>query len=130
MDEEQRPLRRKTDQISKRQRALNRIPRSVEAAFIYITIVFVATVAGFAWIIDNERELVRHNEDRIEDIQVGRTEGCERIYTAFSEVFELFVPPEPRTQEQQATINAFNTKISALTSECVTDIIQEENENE
>jgi hypothetical protein len=113
------------------------IPYSIEIVFITIVLIFFGTLVGFAWVVDDIREvaaqnaklvrqseaLIQQNQNRIDDIQNNRIRFCQKVYTAIGEVFEPFVPPpELRTPEQQENILAFNERISTLTNECNDDV--------
>ena len=110
-----------------------RIPRSVEAVFLIIVLIFFGTLIGFAWVISDVREissqnkeiaiqnqaLVEENEDRIIEIQANRERFCSQVYIAIGEVFEPFVPPrELQTPEQRKDIDIFNKRIDTLTQQC------------
>jgi hypothetical protein len=106
--------------------------RSIETAFILITILFFVTLGSLAWVITDVRDntnarldlvqqnqqLVQENKNRIKDIQQSRIRSCQTTYFGIREVFKPFFPPPPRTVEQQQDLDKFNTTINRLILQC------------
>lgn len=115
------------------------ISRPIKLAFVIVTLIFFATLAGFSWLVhdvnnNSERltllvlesetrakqleNLVTENEARIADIQKTRIESCELTYAGIREVFRPFFPQPPRTPKQQADLDKFNSTIVRLQNGC------------
>lgn len=114
-------------------------PRSwnpIVGAFIIMTLLFLGTLSGFAWvvsdvqslakknneIVENVKDLVKENKNRITEIQKSRIEACKSTFSGIHKVFEPFFPPPPRTPEQQTNLDKFNKTISDLTQECTKEV--------
>lgn len=96
-------------------------PRSwnpIVGAFIIMTLLFLGTLAGFAWVVTNVGDLAKENDNRITDIQTSRLESCISTYEGIREVFKPFFPPPPRTKQQQADLDKFNKTINDLKLKC------------
>lgn len=92
---------------------------TVMVVFLIMTLLFLSTLAGFAWVVSDVRQLSKENKNRIEDIQRSRLESCKTTYEGIREVFKPFFPKEPRTQKQQDALDLFNKKIIELQLKCV-----------
>jgi hypothetical protein len=115
------------------------ISGSIKSSFIILTLIFLAILIGFSWVVHDVSEntnrlddlvqnnqelinqnkiLVEENENRIDDIQSSRRASCEETYSAFRIVFKPFLPPKPRSPEVQARLDSFNNRIDELRRGC------------
>jgi hypothetical protein len=91
----------------------------IVVVFLIMTLLFITTLAGFAWVVSDVRDLSRENQHRIEDIQRSRLESCRQTYAGIREVFRPFFPTEPLTKQQQKDLDKFNNQITKLQLQCV-----------
>jgi hypothetical protein len=99
--------------------------RRISAAFVVLTLIFLAVLIGFGIVIHNVQNnsskikgLVVENTNRIHDIQRSRVESCQRTYEGIRQVFKPFFPDPPRTQKQIDDLEKFNTLINKLKNKC------------
>lgn len=105
----------------------------IKISFTVLTILFVLTLAGFAWILTDVRDLshknarlsartaqlVIENQHRVNDIQNSRVKSCKRTYEGVREIFAPFFPKKHhRTKTEKANINKFNHTITFLRNRC------------
>lgn len=100
--------------------------RTILIIYAVVTLVFLLTVSGFAWVVldvlDLEKQnknLGKENHNRISEIQQSRVDSCKGTYRGIKEVFKPFFPAAPRTNEQQADLDKFNQTINRLQKGCV-----------
>lgn len=94
----------------------------ITTVFLIMTLLFLSTLAGFAWVVSNVSDLSKENRNRIEDIQNSRLESCKTTYEGIREVFKPFFPAEPRSVKEQRQLDKFNTKITELKLKCVNQV--------
>lgn len=122
--------------VSEQQKQQKRNWLTVKVVFVLMTVIFFLTVAGFSWVITEEKKLIRNytelivekekvhaklvreNQQRIKDIQASRTSSCRRTYEGIREVFKPFFPPKPRTGKEQEDLDKFNDTINRLKRGC------------
>jgi membrane-associated HD superfamily phosphohydrolase len=110
------PHRRSTDKW---------VAKPVIVAFVIVTVIFLATLIGFAWVVTDVQHNGTHiqnlsveNKNRIKDIQISRIESCKKTYEGIREVFKPFFPKDPKTKRQIENLELFNTTIDNLKKGC------------
>lgn len=107
--------------------------KHIKMSFVVLTILFVLTLAGFAWILIDVRdlshksarlsaktaELVIENQHRVNDIQNSRVKSCKRTYEGVREIFSPFFPKKhQQTKKEKINIHKFNHTINFLKNRC------------
>lgn len=101
------------------------LSRTIKRAFFIITAVFFLVLVGFAWIVHDIRglsqetaRLALENTKRITEIQQSRVDSCRSTYTGIYDVFVEFFPKNPRSKEEQESVDKFTNKIKVLRDGC------------
>lgn len=106
--------------------------RHIRSAFLFVTALFFAILIAFMFILVSTREqshrsvslsrsnaiLLKENQNRIRDEQANRIFACQHTYSGIRDVFEIFFPKKPRTEQQQRELDLFNRRIKELRSSC------------
>lgn len=104
----------------------------IKASFVAIVVIFLLTLAGFAYLLNDVIELsnktadltkatarlTRANTNHIAMIQQSRVSSCRKTYNSIHEVFEPFFPKKPRTRAQQELIDRFDHRVHLLVMGC------------
>ncbi len=105
--------------------------RTIKIAFATLTVLFFATLCGFAWVLTDVQTLTRktanltkatahltvENTKRIKEIQASRVASCKQTYSGVRKVVKKLLPKHPNEQ-QQKNIDDFDAVINNLRSGC------------